>query len=177
MISYYELLGMIKEDKAPEKIRVHLTTNTSRIYVRENDFEGTFSFYGLLSNQIQDDEYKYYLAECLLESSMFDKNIEIIEDKLNIVKEKLEDRIAKAIDFLETQHNTYPSGEKWREALKDILKGGFIIEEEKDNRLHWKQKESLNGNFDKEEKIQILARRTEKLKKCLNDLIDKLEDK
>lgn len=129
MISYYELLGMIKEDKAPKKIRVHLTQMTSKIYTRENDLDDTFNCYVISEDEETNEAYKYYLPECFLESSMFDKNIEILEDKPNI------------------------------------------------NRLHWEQKESLNGNFDKEEKIQILARRTEKLKKWLNDLIDKLEDK
>ena len=90
MISYYELLGMIKEDKAPKKIRVHLTPHTSKIYVRENVFDGTFSFYGLaLEENEETDEYKYYLSDCLLESSMFDKNIEIIEEEKKIPK-KLE---------------------------------------------------------------------------------------
>lgn len=89
MISYYELLGMIKEDKAPEKIRIHLTPNTSKIYIRHNDIDEEFSYYGLLNEDEENEEYKYYLSECLLESSMFDKNIEIIEEEKKI-PEKIE---------------------------------------------------------------------------------------
>lgn len=81
MISYYELLGMIKEDKAPRKIRVHLTPGTSKLYVREDDMDGTFNFYGLGVNEKENEEYHFYLPECFLESSMFEKNIEILEEK------------------------------------------------------------------------------------------------
>lgn len=79
MISYYELLGMIKEDKAPKKIIVHLTKNP-KIYKAVYDF-GDFNYYKLYEEEIIDDDYKDYLAECFLESSMFDKNIEILDKK------------------------------------------------------------------------------------------------
>ena len=81
MISYYELLGMIKEDKAPRKIRVHLTSGISKLYVREDDMDGTFNFYGLGVNEKENEEYHFYLAECFLESDMFEKNIEILDEK------------------------------------------------------------------------------------------------
>ena len=79
MISYFELLGMIKEDKAPRKIRVHLTSNP-KIYKAVYDF-GDFNYYTLYEEEIIDDDYHHYLAECFLESSMFDKNIEILDKK------------------------------------------------------------------------------------------------
>lgn len=125
MISYYELLGMIKEDKAPKKIIVHLTKNP-KIYKAVYDF-GDFNYYTLYEEEIIDDDYKDYLAECFLESSMFDKNIEILEEK-------------------------------------------------KDKKIHWEEKESLNGDFNQKETITILARRTEKLKKSINEIIDKLNE-
>ena len=87
MISYYELLGMIKEDKAPRKIRVHLTPGTSKLYVREDDMDGTFSFYGLGVNEKENEEYHFYLPECFLESSMFEQTVEILDE--NGVPEKL----------------------------------------------------------------------------------------
>ena len=82
MISYYELLGMIKEGKAPNKIRVHLTSEP-RIYEVEYDGED-FNCYCLRKKSIEDEEYKYYLSDSYLESMMFDKTIEILD------KEKIE---------------------------------------------------------------------------------------
>ena len=40
-----------------------------------------------------------------------------------VSKEELEERIIDAIKFLETEYDTYPSGEEWRKALKKVLKG------------------------------------------------------
>jgi hypothetical protein len=88
MISYYELLGMIKEDKAPNKIKVHLTPCTSKIYVRENDLDDTFSYYGL-GEEAEDSDYHYYLAECFLESMMFDETIEILEEEKELHANKI----------------------------------------------------------------------------------------
>lgn len=79
MISYYELLGMIKEDKAPKEIMVHLTSKP-KMYKAVYDF-GDFNYYTLYEEEIIDDDYKDYLAECFLESSMFEKNIEILDKK------------------------------------------------------------------------------------------------
>lgn len=77
-VSYYELLGMIQEGNAPKKIEVKLC-NYSRIYVAEYDAE-EFSHYVLKDEHYEDENYKYYLVESMLESTMFDKCIEIIEE-------------------------------------------------------------------------------------------------
>ena len=78
MISYYELLGMVKEGNAPERIEVSLTSGTPEIYKAEYD-AGEFNYY-LLDKSLQDDNYRFYLSECFLESSMFDKCIKILDD-------------------------------------------------------------------------------------------------
>lgn len=39
---------------------------------------------------------------------------------------ELQERIDDAIFFLQTEYNTYPSGEAWRKALKRILEGNEI---------------------------------------------------
>lgn len=64
MISYYELLGMIKEGKQPKKVKYD---------------DGIFEW----------DDYDYissanYLSNYLNERRMFDKNIEIIEENEDI---------------------------------------------------------------------------------------------
>lgn len=53
-----------------------------------------------------------------------------------------------------------------------------IIEEEpkKIEKISWREKESLAGNFTTSEKQEILARRTEKLKAILNKLIDEINN-
>ena len=52
-----------------------------------------------------------------------------------------------------------------------------IIEENKKiEKIAWSGKESLAGNFTASEKQEILARRTEKLKASLNELIDEINN-
>lgn len=105
MISYFELLGMIKEDKAPNKIRVHLTSKP-KIYKAVYDF-GDFNYYTLYEEEIIDDDYKDYLAECFLESDMFDDKIEILD------KKKIEE-----IELSDWSEITYQ--ENWEQLAKDF---------------------------------------------------------
>lgn len=75
MISYYDLLGMIKENNIPEKVKYDYT-----VYEWDND-----SYY-------YDDGYDnidYLSGDIIFEKDMFDKNIEIIEPK-KIEKLKIE---------------------------------------------------------------------------------------
>ena len=52
-----------------------------------------------------------------------------------------------------------------------------IIEEPKKiEKISWREKESLVGEFTVNEKQDILARRTEKLKSSLNELIDEINN-
>ena len=88
MISYYELLKRIEKGDIPEKIKVHLT-NTPRVY--KADYDGSdFSHYFIYDGET-DEDYHHYLAECFLESDMFDLNIEIIEEEKKI-PEKIEEK-------------------------------------------------------------------------------------
>ena len=84
MISYYELLGMIKNDNIPKKIKLHMC-GTTRIYVADYDDED-FSNYWLENINDESDDFRCYLAECFLESDMFEENIEIIEEDKKIEK-------------------------------------------------------------------------------------------
>ncbi len=67
-------------------------------------------------------DYTMFIYE-RLENKTWNLNdeVEIIEEEPTI--EKLEDRIENALEFLETQHGTYPSGKMWRKALMNILQG------------------------------------------------------
>lgn len=52
-----------------------------------------------------------------------------------------------------------------------------IIEKDKKiEKISWREKESLAGNLMASEKQEILARRTEKLKSSLNELIDEINN-
>ena len=84
MISYYDLLGMIKEGNAPRKIRVHLTCNP-RDYEAIDDM-GEFCYYSLIGEP--DENYKSYLSESYVESCMLEDGIEVIEEDNKI--ERLE---------------------------------------------------------------------------------------
>lgn len=79
MISYYELLGMIKEGKAPNKIKVHLNSQP-REYRAIYDGKD-FNYYELVNFEENDDEYYRYLMDSFIESMMFDKTIEILGEK------------------------------------------------------------------------------------------------
>lgn len=79
MISYYELLGMIKDGKAPSKIKAHLTSKP-REYRAIYD-GGDLGYYELVNLKENDDEYYRYLMDSFIESMMFDKTIEILDEK------------------------------------------------------------------------------------------------
>lgn len=52
------------------------------------------------------------------------------------------------------------------------------LESNKESKVKWEEKESLAGVLINDKEIlKILARRTEKLKKSLNEIIDRMEEK
>ena len=75
MISYYDLLGMIKEGNIPKKVKC------------DNSIFEWFDF-GYYQNTKTDE----YLTELLCENEMFDKKIEIIEKYNGIEKIDTESR-------------------------------------------------------------------------------------
>ncbi len=107
MISYYELLGMIKDGKAPNKIRVHLTSEP-REYRMIFDC-GECNYYELIGNE--NNDYKYYLSDSYLESMMFDKTIEILDEKK--IPEKL-DYCDENTFMFKCKENSYLTREEMR---------------------------------------------------------------
>ena len=124
MINYYELLGMVKEGKAPKKIKAHLTSEP-RIYEAEYDC-GDFSYYWLAEEK-EDIDYHYYLAEDFLESSMFEKNIEILDEK------KMPEKLYTYCCYTDFIYNDEKKDDKER-FLKD-LQNTFVDIEEKINEI------------------------------------------
>ena len=86
-ISYYELLGMIKEENIPQKLEVKLPcVNYSRTYFASYDIN-EFNNYFLLNAEDSDENYDVYLANCFLESDMFKKCITILDDDFEDIEE------------------------------------------------------------------------------------------
>lgn len=86
-ISYYELLTMIKERDIPPKIILHLVPDKSVEYVSNYDYiNSEFIGYEILKDKEADENYSYHLGDCFLESTMFDKVIETIEEEKEIEK-------------------------------------------------------------------------------------------
>ena len=108
-ISYYDLLGMVKEGNAPERIEVSLTSGTTEIYKAEYD-AGEFNYY-LLQRDLQNENYRFYLSECFLESSMFDKCITILDKE-----ERIED--FEVLIPSEYQYSQCPSWKDKEEVIR-----------------------------------------------------------
>jgi hypothetical protein len=84
MISYYELLEMVKKGDIPDEVRVHLIGEARTYMAVYDSVSEEFSYYSLDGKA--DEDYKDYLMECFIESCIFDKNIEIIVKKPKIEK-------------------------------------------------------------------------------------------
>lgn len=120
-ITIYELLGLVKDGKAPKKIKYE-----DEIYEYKNNIENGFIDYVGIEKETN---VKFYLSSYIGNNyinDIFTDEIEIIEEPKKIEK------------------------------------------------ISWSEKESLAGNFTANEKQEILARRTEKLKSSLNELIDEI---
>ena len=86
-ISYYELLTRIKERNIPQLLILHLVPTKSVEYISDYDYvSDKLVGYEILNDKDEDENYSYYLGDCFLESTMFDKVIEIIEEEKEIEK-------------------------------------------------------------------------------------------
>ena len=115
-IDIYTLLGLVKDGKAPKKIKF-----CGNIYEWEDDWYLT-----------KEKNYKVCLGGKKEDHNIlitaFNEDVEVIEEPKKIEK------------------------------------------------ISWREKESLAGEFTANEKQDILARRTEKLKSSLNELIDEINN-
>lgn len=118
MISYYELLGMIKDGIIPEFIELNLKC-CDEPCVYKADYDGReFNSYILRDTNRESCNYRYFLNECFLDSDVFEQNIKIIDDKkieLTPCKYKdcgnekyfeyLADKLNIIIDYLKEKEN------------------------------------------------------------------------
>lgn len=80
MISYYGLLSMIRENNIPVRIKLHLTRSHPVIYKAEYE-DGEFNYYYIENEEDKDQDYHFFLSDCLVESVMFINNIEILNQE------------------------------------------------------------------------------------------------
>lgn len=73
MISYYDLLGMLKTDTYPLRVKLYLC-NKSAIYFYSADD----SCYLLEDRKKQSEIFCFYMNECLTDKQFLDNIIEII---------------------------------------------------------------------------------------------------
>lgn len=85
MISYYDLLTMIKEfknEKQYPKVYWHNNTREKVLYIPTFDcVYGQLVGYHIKNRNLESEDIRYWLSECILEGSMFDKCFEIKKEK------------------------------------------------------------------------------------------------
>lgn len=132
-ISYYDLLTMIKDMQGVSnkndypKVYWHNNYREKVLYIPtfdnvSNELEG----YHLKQRDLENEDIRYWLSECMLESSMFDKCLEIKKksDKNEIQKEfsKLQSEVDLLSNEIEKYHNIIHSMRDRNNYMKDTLK-------------------------------------------------------
>lgn len=97
IISYYELLNMIKDGNIPKKVNYKITGYLENYveYTAQYD-RNDFTHYQLTNHLREDENIHFYLNENYLESDMFEESILILEEEKKIpekIKIDNEDRI------------------------------------------------------------------------------------
>ena len=106
-ISYYELLTRIKERNIPQLLILHLVPNKSVEYISDYDYsDSEFIGYEILKDEEADENYSYYLVDCFLEGTMFDKVIEIVEKEKEIEKLKIEQDTKNSNYYIKNEYGT-----------------------------------------------------------------------
>lgn len=126
MISYYDLLTMIKNKKYP-KIYWHTGFKEKVLYVPIFDcFSNEFVGYNISNSSLEDENTRFYLSECMLESSMFDECLEIKENDIQKEISKLQSEIDLLSNEIRSYHNKIHSmrdrNNYMKEQLKDLMK-------------------------------------------------------
>lgn len=86
LISYYDLLEMIKEKNIPKKVYWLNNRNEKISYIAEFEY-GELNCYFLEERNKYNDDISYYLGENFLESTIFKKCIEIPNDDFENIEE------------------------------------------------------------------------------------------
>ena len=91
LISYYELLTIIKDCEQIweyPKVYWHNNYRDKVLYIPTFDsVSGDLEGYHIKNRNLENEDIRYWLSECMLESSMFDKCIEIAKQDITINEE------------------------------------------------------------------------------------------
>lgn len=157
-ITMYELYGKIYDENPPKHIKVY----DEDWYW--NDYDGYVTKESLKTTP----DAQIYLMDRYRTFMNLDKEVEIIEEEPKpITKESIE-ALGYACGEI---RKLFENG--WNKSLENKP---LIEEPKKIEKISWREKESLAGNFTTSEKQEILARRTEKLKSSFNKLIDEINN-
>lgn len=109
-----ELFGNIQE--AIHKMNLYTMKDRFEIVLNNN----------LIESKEKSTNYRTIFG-CRISYDNLPKDVSfIVREDVKPSYETLEDRIDKAIEFINTEYNTYPGPEEWRKALLDILRGDYI---------------------------------------------------
>lgn len=113
IISYYELLKMIKNGNIPKKVNYKITGYLENYveYTAQYD-RNDFTHYELTNHHREDENIHFYLNENFLESDMFDESILILEEQKKI-PEKL-DYCEENTFMIKYKENSYLTREEIR---------------------------------------------------------------
>lgn len=159
-ITIYELMGLIKANKAPKKIKY-----SNKVYIRGwCDYMGDEPIGVLYGNE--EDEQEFPIELCSL-----DTQIEIVEDKLKV-------KVIKS--SRDTYWYTKYIGKKF--VVKDTMACGYKVIEGifKDSYIEYEDVEIIEENK-KIEKIDLSVLNTQKdknreFRRAINELIDEVEN-
>ena len=111
LISYYDLLTMIKDfdnEKQYPKVYWHNNTREKVLYVPTFDsVNGALGGYHIKNRNLENEDIRYWLSECMLESSMFDKCLEIKKEREKSELQQTISKLQSDIDLLSNEIGSY----------------------------------------------------------------------
>lgn len=111
LISYYDLLTMIKDfdnEKQYPKVYWHNNTREKVLYVPCFDsVDRQLCGYHIQNRNLESEDMRYWLSECMLESSMFDKCLEIKKEREKSELQQTISKLQSDIDLLSNEIGSY----------------------------------------------------------------------
>lgn len=111
LISYYDLLTMIKDfdnEKQYPKVYWYNNVREKVLYVPTFDsVNGQLEGYHIKNRNLESEDIRYWLSECMLESSMFDKCLEIKKEREKSELQQTISKLQSDIDLLSNEIGSY----------------------------------------------------------------------
>ena len=121
MISYYELLNLIKQGDTPQRVWFHIG-NRRISYVKDIDnIDLSFNGYIIEDKDKKEEDIKYWLGENFLESDMFNECLTFEQEKVD------------KIDF-SSLHTQREKNRAFRKSINAIIDRLDILEKRYENK-------------------------------------------